>query len=418
VGTPENREGNVHEDFDIVCFSHLRWDFVYQRPQHLLSRCAQERRVLFIEEPVLIDGQSAWRVTPRGPNINVAVPDLSAADFDGNQDDVVAGMIDGLLAEQGISRYVLWYYTPMAVSLTRRLMPIASVFDCMDELSAFAGSSPITRLREAELLDSVDVVFAGGQSLYESKSRLHAEVHAFPSSVDVEHFSRAREPSEEPVDQVTIPRPRLGFFGVIDERLDQELIDGVAAARPDWQLVMLGPVLKIDPSELPKRPNIHYIGAKDYNDLPRYLAGWDVALLPFARNEATRFISPTKTPEYLAAGCPVVSTSIRDVVRPYGEMRLVHIADSVDGFVAAAEQAMRTDRTALQARIDLFLEGNSWDSTWAQMRAVIESKLGKDGTVLPEVGAVPHEITPTQLGELRRGCTPTGLFDPSARADA
>ena len=392
----------MHKDFDIVCFSHLRWDFVYQRPQHLLSRCAQERRVLFIEEPVITDGDTAWRVTPRGPNINVAVPDLSPGDFHGDQDAVVAGMMDQLLAQQGISRYVLWYYTPMAISLSRQLKPIASVYDCMDELSGFNDSSPIIRLREAELFESVDVVFAGGQSLYESKSRLHREVHAFPSSVDLAHFCQAREWSDEPPDQAEIPRPRLGFFGVIDERLDRDLIDGVAAMRPDWQLIMLGPVVKIDPSKLPIRPNIHYIGAKDYKDLPSYLAGWDVALLPFARNDSTRFISPTKTPEYLAAGCPVVSTSIRDVVRPYGEMRLVHIADTLDTFVAAAEQAMQTDRTALQTRVDAFLEGNSWDATWARMHAIIQSKVGTDGTVMPEVTGPSLEITQTQLGERRR----------------
>ncbi len=241
----------MHKDFDIVCLSHLRWDFVYQRPQHLLSRCARERRVLFIEEPVLTDGESAWRVTPRSDNLTVAVPDLSFADFNGNQDAVVAGMIDRLFAEQQISRYVLWYYTPMAVALTRHLMPVASVYDCMDELSAFAGASPIIRLREAELFESADIVFTGGQSLYESKRRLHSNVHVFPSSVDVAHFGQARDWADEPADQAQIPGPRLGFFGVIDERLDRELIDGVAAARPDWQFVMLGPVVKIDPSQLP-----------------------------------------------------------------------------------------------------------------------------------------------------------------------
>jgi UDP-galactopyranose mutase len=388
----------VHKDFDIVCLSHLRWDFVYQRPQHLLSRCARERRVLFIEEPVLTDGESAWRVTPRSDNLTVAVPDLSSADFNGDQDAVVAGMIDRLFAEQQISRYVLWYYTPMAVALTRHLMPVASVYDCMDELSAFAGASPIIRLREAELFESADIVFTGGQSLYESKRRLHSNVHVFPSSVDVAHFGQARDWADEPADQAQIPGPRLGFFGVIDERLDRELIDGVAAARPDWQFVMLGPVVKIDPSQLPSRPNIHFLGAKDYKDLPSYLAGWDVALLPFARNESTRFISPTKTPEYLAAGCPVVSTSIRDVVRPYGEMRLVHIADNVNTFVAAAEQAMRADRAALQARVDAFLDGNSWDATWAQMRAVIELEIGINAPArLADATSPSSELAASQL---------------------
>jgi UDP-galactopyranose mutase len=287
-------------------------------------------------------------------------------------------LLDALFAEHEISKYICWYYTPMARAFTRHLEPLAVVYDCMDELSAFKGASPLLREREAELFSRADLVFTGGQSLYEAKRDQHQNVYAFPSSVEVAHFAEARTFKEDPADQANIPHPRLGFYGVIDERMDLELLDGIAEARPDWHLVMIGPVVKIDPAMLPRRENIHYLGGKDYKELPAYLAGWDLAMLPFARNESTRFISPTKTPEYLAAGKPVVSTSIRDVVRPYGQERLVRIADTVEEFVAAAEAAMREDTqaTGWLARVDTFLEQISWDRTWNSMMQLIESALG------------------------------------------
>ena len=183
------------------------------------------------------------------------------------------------------------------------------------------------------MLARADLVFTGGQSLYEAKRGQHPRVFAFPSSVDAAHFARARRATDDPADQAAIPHPRLGFFGVIDERMDLDLLAAIADARPDWHLVIIGPVVKVDPASYRERANIHYLGKKDYQELPGYLAGWDVALLPFAINESTRFISPTKTPEYLAAGKPVVSTPIRDVVRPYGMRGLVHIAATADDFV-------------------------------------------------------------------------------------
>jgi UDP-galactopyranose mutase len=245
----------------------------------------------------------------------------------------------------------------------------------MDELSGFAGAPAELRALETELLRRADVVFTGGQSLYEAKRHTHANIHAFPSSVDVEHFAQARRIASDPEDQAPLPRPRLGFFGVIDERMDLELLAGVADARPSWQIVMLGPVVKIDPASLPRRSNIHYLGAKTYQQLPYYIAGWDVALLPFARNEATRYISPTKTPEYLAAGKPVVSTSIRDVIRPYAHKGLARIADTVDGFVDACEAALIEDATARLRDADVFLRQTSWDGTWARMRRLVDAIL-------------------------------------------
>lgn len=360
---------------DLICFSHLRWNFVFQRPQHLLTRCAAERRVFYIEEPIYDAGDRSFIHLERAGNVTVAVPHL-APGLDG--DRAIAEqrrLLDELIGEQRLANLVLWYYTPMALAFSDHLQAEAIVYDCMDELSAFKNPPAGLKQRELQLLQRAGVVFTGGQSLYEVKRDAHPNVRAFPSSVEVAHFAQARRPLAEPHDQAGITRPRLGFFGVIDERFDVELIAGVAAARPDWQLILLGPVVKIDPGELPRAANIHYLGPKTYEALPSYIAGWDVALLPFARNESTRFISPTKTPEYLAAGRPVVSTSIRDVVRPYGQKGLVRIADTVEAFVAACEAAMAEDPTARLRDADAFLRQTSWDGTWAQMRQAMHEIL-------------------------------------------
>jgi glycosyltransferase involved in cell wall biosynthesis len=356
---------------DLVCLSHLRWDFVFQRPQHLMTRHARRRRVFFVEEPVFDGGPAASLREDLGVRVLVPhlPPDLAPADAAREH----RALVDSTLRSQGVRDPILWYYTPMALSWTGGLGSSLTVYDCMDELSAFRGAPPALLEEEARLLQRAHVVFTGGASLYEAKRGRHPNVHCLPSSVDVAHFRRARGPLAEPADQAAIPRPRLGFFGVLDERLDLELLAGVADLRPDWHWVMVGPVVKVDPAALPRRPNIHYLGAKRYEELPAYLAGWDVAVLPFARNEATRFISPTKTPEYLAAGRPVVSTSIRDVVQPYGEQGLVRIADRPEEFVAAAEAAMLIDAgdEGWRRRVDAALSRMSWNRTWARTERLI-----------------------------------------------
>ncbi len=359
---------------DLVCFSHLRWDFVYQRPQHLLSRCAKERRVFFVEEPVYGNCSMRLEVREADPGVHVVVPHLP----DGLRSEIAINavmkeMTRQFFTDHGINEYVFWYYTPMALRFTDQFNPVASVYDCMDELSAFKGAHSKLPALEKQLFSQVDLVFTGGQSLYEVKRNQHPNVYAFPSSIDASHFGKARKTVADPEDQADIPHPRLGFFGVIDERFDIELLDEVAAKRPDWNFVIIGPVVKIDPDTLPKHSNIYYLGGKKYSELPEYLAGWDVALLLFARNESTRFISPTKTPEYLAAGKPVISTSIKDVVRPYGEMKLVEITDTADEFIAAAEKILsRSDRSEWLQKVDAFLENISWDKTWSQMSDLID----------------------------------------------
>jgi glycosyltransferase involved in cell wall biosynthesis len=356
---------------DIVVLSHLRWGFVYQRPQHLMSRAARDRRVFFVEEPVrdALTPELEEQVTAEGVTVCVPrmPPDISAT----AEDAILSAMMSSLVHRHALDRYVLWYETPRSSRHTRHLTPAMSVYDCMDELSAFAGAPPDTVDAELELLGRVDLVFTGGRSLYERKRDLHPSVHAFPSSVDVGHFAAARGSLGEPDDQAPLPRPRIGFFGVIDERADLALLAAVADARPEWQIVMVGPVVKIDPTSLPARDNIHYLGPRAYDDLPAYLAGWDVAIMPFARNAATRFISPTKTLEYLAAGRPVVSTSIPDVVEPYGARGLVRIADAPAGFVAAIEASMSQDREAWLRSVDAHLRTVSWDRTWHGMDALL-----------------------------------------------
>ena len=308
------------------------------------------------------------------PGVHVVVPHLP----EGLRSEiainaVLKDLMRQLFLAHSINEYVFWYYTPLALSFTDHFEPVAKVYDCMDELSAFKGANSQLPAIEKELFQHVDLVFTGGQSLFEAKRGQHPAVYAFPSSIDAKHFRRARTTVEDPEDQAHIPHPRLGFFGVIDERFDVELLNEVAAKRPDWHFVIIGPVVKIDPATLPKHANIHYLGGKKYTELPEYLAGWDIALLLFARNESTRFISPTKTPEYLAAGKPVISTSIRDVVRPYGELKLVEIADTPDDLIRAAEKIMsRKDRSEWLRKVDAFLENISWDKTWAQMSKLID----------------------------------------------
>jgi glycosyltransferase involved in cell wall biosynthesis len=360
---------------DLICFSHLRWDFVYQRPQHLLKRCARERRVFFVEEPVFDNGSMRLDVSERDPNLKVVVPHLpEGLRSEIAKTAVLHDMIQRLLVENNIHQYLSWYYTPMALDFTRNLKPLAVIYDCMDELSAFKGAPTCLALRERELFQMADLVFTGGQTLYEAKRDQHSSVYAFPSSIDREHFMQARAAVEDPADQRDIPHPRLGFFGVVDERFDVALLDEASRLRPDWHFVIIGPVVKIDPDTLPKRENIHYLGGKSYQDLPAYISGWDVALLLFAQNESTRFISPTKTPEYLAAGKPVVSTPIRDVVYPYGQMGLVRIAKDAREFVAAADDLLQSEenRKPWLANVDEFLAQMSWDETWARMSRLID----------------------------------------------
>jgi len=268
------------------------------------------------------------------------------------------------------------------------------VYDCMDELSMFRGAPQQLEILEKYLMRTADLVFTGGVSLFEAKRRLHTQVYPFPSGVDIQHFAQARNFKGQVAEHKDVPRPRLGYAGVIDERIDLGLLDEMARLRPEWQFVMIGPTAKISPESLPKRENIHWLGMKNYSDLPKYFAGWDAGIMPFAINDSTRFISPTKTPEYLAAGLPVVSTRIRDVVRPYEELGLVRIADTAEQFVAAAERAMATDMSMKwRERADEFLKSCSWDSVFEGMNRLVTSVTsGNEKKAAPQTLVARPEI--------------------------
>ncbi len=340
------------QGFDIITFSHLRWDFVFQRPQHLLSRLAATHRVIFIEEPIWDPASDPhWEIMRPEANLLICRPHtpLATGGFTDDQMPVLARLVNELLRLETVSDYVLWFYTPLALPLADGLSPRAVIYDCMDELSAFKDAPRQLLDREEKLLKLADVVFAGGPSLYRAKKSRHSNAHCFSSSVDTKHYATASLPTTaDPADQAAIPHPRLGFFGVIDERLDLDLLGFMAASHPEWQIVMLGPVAKISPESLPRYANIHYLGQKSYAELPGYLSGWDVCLLPFARNESTKFISPTKTLEYMAAGKLIVSTPITDVAEPYG--KLVYLGDSHEDFVSACERALHASEQERQPR--------------------------------------------------------------------
>ena len=366
----------------LICFSHLRWNFVFQRPQHLMSRFARDMAVIYWEEPVDIPAKETAYLKVRDAdgfaNVRLAVPHLPEGMPDGAREATLARLLDAHLAAVR-GPLIAWYYTPMMLPFSRHITPDVTVFDAMDELSKFKFAPEHLLTLEQELLDRSDIVFTGGSSLFEAKKDRHDNVHCFPSSVDRAHFAKARSRLFDPADQEDLPRPRLGFYGVIDERFDTELLGQVAELRPDWSFVMVGPMVKIIEDELPRRPNIHYLGSKTYEQLPAYLCGWDVALMPFAMNESTQFISPTKTPEYLAGGTPVVSTPIKDVVRHYGQLEGVKIAATADEFVAACEAALELSRNPESewlGEADLMLSATSWDTTQARIAGLVAELLG------------------------------------------
>ncbi len=365
----------------LIVFSHLRWNFVHQRPQHVLSRMARHDRVLFIEEPLHADGPASMDRANPEPNVEVLTPRTPshAPGYHDEQLQLIKPLLSSWLDEHRIHDYVVWFYTPMALPLLDGLAPRAVVYDCMDELAAFQGAPREMRDREAALMKVADVVFTGGPSLFESKRRLHANVLCLPSAVDADHFSPARALEDRDALaraealQGHVPHPRLGFFGVIDERLDIGLVEALADADPRWQIVMAGPVVKIDPARLPERPNIHWLGQQPYGLLPQLVAGWEVCLLPFALNESTRFISPTKTLEYMAADKPVVSTAVPDVASLYGAV--IGVASDQADFIDHCRRELgetpskRDERTALMRST---VSRYSWDATALAMRRAID----------------------------------------------
>jgi protoporphyrinogen oxidase/glycosyltransferase involved in cell wall biosynthesis len=408
----------------IVVFSHLRWDFVFQRPQHLLTRLAQHYPVLFVEEPQHDGGEPFMQKDHPAPNVTVcrAHTPVAAGGFHDDQIPLLQPMLADLLPPG--ERPIVWFYTPMALPLLQGLDPSLVIYDCMDELASFKNPPKQLLQRESALLNLADLVFAGGPSLYEAKRTRHPSVHCFPSSVDVAHFGQGTDRSRSHPAQAAIPHPRLGFYGVIDERFDTGLVAAVADQRPDWHIVLVGPVVKIAPQDLPQRPNIHYMGQQPYEALPQFLAGWDVCLLPFALNEATRFISPTKVLEYMAAELPIVSTPIADVATPYGAV--VAIAEGPGQFLTAIEAALSIEpdqRAALIEAMREIVATTSWDATAGQMRDLLEAgprtreekaRFAKAGAAEVKLDGKVNSLRAPQAGAHKTGTVvigagPTGL---------
>ncbi|MYM26620.1 NAD(P)-binding protein [Duganella sp. FT135W] len=376
----------------IIVFCHLRWDFVYQRPQQLLTRLAQHYKVLFVEEPLFDAAPPRLHTYNPAPNLTVCQPHtpVQATGFHDDQIPVLQTLLETLVPES--QEPIVWFYTPMSLPLLAQLNPSLVVYDCMDELSAFKNPPKQLLQRETALLNIADLVFTGGPSLYEAKRSRHDNAHCFASSVDAVHFEQALDRSNgHPLHQ-DIPHPRLGFFGVIDERFDTGLIAAMADAHPDWQMVLVGPVVKIDTATLPQRQNIHYLGQQAYQVLPQFLAGWDVCLLPFALNDATKFISPTKVLEYMAAALPIVSTAITDVEQPYGD--IVAIGHDHAEFIAHCEAALAqsAEQTAAMAvRMREIIAATSWDATADAMRALLDGAPGNPARRVPGAAQSPEQ---------------------------
>jgi protoporphyrinogen oxidase len=405
----------------LIVFCHLRWDFVFQRPQHLMTRLAEHYQILFVEEPVYHEGQAHLKKTAVAPNITVCQPHtaIHAPGFHDDQIPTLQTLLAGLVPEG--EQPVVWFYTPMALPLLQGLHPSLVVYDCMDELAAFKNAPKQLLQRETALLNIADLCFTGGPSLYEAKKERHSNAHCFPSSVDATHFRKALDRASSHPSQEPFARPRLGFYGVIDERFDTELVRAMAEAHPEWQIVLVGPVVKIDAAALPRASNIHYMGQQDYKALPQFLAGWDVCLLPFAINDSTKFISPTKVLEYMAAELPAVSTPITDVKVPYGDV--VAIAETPEQFITACERALAASaeqKAQMAKRMREIVAGTSWDNTAAAMHKLISTtapankahRLVSPSMSAAEAGVNALPVHASQKSNYRNviiGSGPTGL---------
>lgn len=357
------------ETSDLLVFSHRRWDFVFRRSHHLMSRFAIFRRVFFFEEPIYgMTMIPRYHIRETPENVQVVTPYLPKDLSPQEQECSLRRLVNELIHDEGFQAYTLWYYTPMALQFTQHLTPVAVLYDHAEDLSKFSHTPSQFSELESELLYRADLVFTGSPSLHDVKKYFHHNIHHVPNSLDHHHFYAARTHLIDAEDQENIPGPRMGYFGVIDERLDFELIEKMALRRRHWSFVFIGPILNVDPARLPRHANIFYLGKKDYQELPMYISGWDCALIPFATNEVTRFLNPTKTLEYLAAGKPVISTPVQDIVQTYSSKKLVSIGESAEEFILHAENALEDSANPDRLKqVDQFLSFTSWDTTWARM---------------------------------------------------
>jgi glycosyltransferase involved in cell wall biosynthesis len=376
--------GGTPENFGIVVFSHLRWKFVWQRPQQLLSRIAANHKVLFVEltqfdlkegcEPQLKLESVATNVTVA--NIHLASNLVGTSEVDRLMRKFCKFAIEAVNAHGEFDNPLLWYYSPMDAGWALgHINGRGIVYDCMDELSQFKGAPPEMLERERKLIAAADIIFTGGYELWLKKKRQHQNVHFFGCGVEFDHFNQAQERRKPiPQDMQGFSKPVVGWFGVVDERVDYDLVAELARIRPQYDFVLVGPVVKVDPASLPQANNIHWLGGRDYKVLPGYCRAFDVCMMCFALNEATEFINPTKALEYLATGKPIVSTPVKDVVRQY--LDHVLIASTVEEFALQIDRSIQTPDSAMIARGLQKARLASWDSTVAEMRRLIAKSLG------------------------------------------
>ena len=364
--------------YGIVVFSHLRWRFVWQRPQQFLSRFAEKHPVLFVEIAEF-DGKAGepprTELIPSGPGVTVLNLHLDPA-LEGTSavTDAIRGAVREGMAALDIENPLLWFYNPMDAGWALgQFDERGIVYDCMDELSQFKGADPSLVKREAELIAAADVVFTGGYELWLKKSKQHPNTHFFGCAVEYDHFAQAQGDGPIPDDLAAIPGPRVGWFGVVDERVDYDLLREAAALRPDVSFVLVGPAVKVDPKDFPQAPNLYWLGGRDYKELPLYCRGYDVCMMCFALNEATEFINPTKALEYLATGKPVIGTPVRDVVRQYEDT--VKIARSPEEFVALIDDALAGGQAEMVERGITKAKDASWESTVGAMQRIIDEAI-------------------------------------------
>jgi beta-glucosidase/6-phospho-beta-glucosidase/beta-galactosidase len=372
--------------YGIVVFSHLRWGFVWQRPQQFLSRFAKKHKILFMEEPFfdLAEG-SEPRIDYHKvmPNVTVVTPHVSVSwnrnpKLPSKLREFATTAIKAMNETGEFDKPLLWYYSPMDSAWSLGYIPNRGVvYDCMDELNQFSGAPRTLVSNEARLIRHADVVFTGGYELGEKKKQQHDNVHIFGCGVEFDHFGKAADPTLQiPPDIDFMARPILGWFGVVDERVDYAMVGEMARMRPDWSFAMVGPVVKVDPNLLPHSPNLFWLGGRDYQQLPHYCRAFDVNMMCFANNAATQYINPTKGLEYMATGKPIVSTPVRDVVRQWSD--IVYLAKNAEEFVKAAEQALKNPNCDRVKRGLELAKKCSWESTVAQMQQLIKQAIGRD----------------------------------------
>lgn len=369
-------DASLAQTAPIIALCHLSWDWVWQRPQQYLSRLSRTHRVLFVE--TYCSDVPATRVDLRiadnHPNVTICAMHLPASRWaDGKFiDRERRRALQRTLAQELSGRFddaILWFNDPMAVTaFAGHLDESLIVYDCMDELSQFKGAPPALLERERDLLEVADVVFCGGRKMRDRRLRHNSNCHFFGTGVDCRHFGSALSPRTAVAPAIAkLNGPVLGYFGVIDERIDYDLLATLADADPTWHIAMIGPVCKVDPAQFPQRPNLHWLGGQPYAQLPAFTKGFSVALMPFALNEATEYINPTKALEYMAAGRPVVSTALDEVKSNFSSV--ARIAKSHEQFVALCRSEVDSpSRTRLARGLRLAAE-NTWEANVAKMEA-------------------------------------------------